>query len=54
MTSIDFGLDGLVATINGASRGIGEAIARAFADRGATVVLSSRKQEDLDRVEAAG
>ena len=50
MPVIDFGLEGLVATINGASRGIGEAIARAFAERGATVVLSSRNQDALDAV----
>jgi NAD(P)-dependent dehydrogenase (short-subunit alcohol dehydrogenase family) len=39
-----------VATVNGASRGIGEAIARAFAEHGATVVVSSRKQDALDAV----
>ena len=50
MPIVDFGLDGKVATINGASRGIGECIARAFAERGATVVLSSRRQDALDRV----
>jgi len=37
-----------VAIITGASRGIGSAIADALADRGARVVLSSRKQADLD------
>jgi NAD(P)-dependent dehydrogenase (short-subunit alcohol dehydrogenase family) len=47
---VDFGLEGRVATINGASRGIGESIARAFAERGATVVLSSRRQDALNRV----
>ncbi len=47
-----FRLDGRVALVTGASRGIGEAIARAFADAGAKVVLSSRKQEDLERVAA--
>jgi NAD(P)-dependent dehydrogenase (short-subunit alcohol dehydrogenase family) len=45
-----FDLDGRVALITGASRGIGEATARLLAEHGAHVVLSSRKQEDLDRV----
>jgi NAD(P)-dependent dehydrogenase (short-subunit alcohol dehydrogenase family) len=53
MPIVDFGLEGKVATINGASRGIGECIARAFAERGATVVLSSRRQDALDRVAAS-
>ena len=39
-----------VIVITGASRGIGEAIARACIDGGAKVVLASRKQADLDRV----
>ena len=39
-----------VIVITGASRGIGEAIARACVEAGARVVLASRKQADLDRV----
>jgi NAD(P)-dependent dehydrogenase (short-subunit alcohol dehydrogenase family) len=39
-----------VIVITGASRGIGEAIARAAVDAGARVALASRKQADLDRV----
>jgi NAD(P)-dependent dehydrogenase (short-subunit alcohol dehydrogenase family) len=39
-----------VIVVTGASRGIGEAIARACVDAGANVVLASRKQADLDRV----
>jgi NAD(P)-dependent dehydrogenase (short-subunit alcohol dehydrogenase family) len=39
-----------VALISGASRGIGQAIAEAYASAGARVVLASRKQAGLDEV----
>jgi NAD(P)-dependent dehydrogenase (short-subunit alcohol dehydrogenase family) len=51
--SVSFDLTGRVAVVTGASRGIGEAIARAFAERGAQVVVSSRKQEGCEAVAAA-
>ena len=47
-----FSLQGKVAIITGASRGIGAAIARAYAEAGAAVVLASRKQAPLDAVAA--
>ncbi len=47
---VDFSLTDRVAIITGASRGIGEAIAKTLAEYGAKVVLSSRKQEALDAV----
>jgi short-subunit dehydrogenase len=43
-------LNGKIAVVTGASMGIGEAIAKLFADEGAKVVLSSR---DAARAEAA-
>lgn len=48
-----FQLDEKVALITGASKGIGEAIARGLAEFGAKVVVSSRKQEAVDAVEAS-
>ncbi len=45
-------LDGKVALVTGASKGIGLAIARAYAEAGAKVMLSSRKQADLEKAAA--
>ncbi|MFN3579208.1 MAG: SDR family oxidoreductase [Pseudomonas sp.] len=53
-----FDLDGKVALVTGASRGIGESIAKLLAQQGAHVIVSSRKiegcQEVADAIVAAG
>lgn len=52
MTTNLFDLTGKVAVITGASKGIGEAIAHTYAAAGASVVVSSRKQDAVDAVAA--
>ena len=43
-------LAGRVVLVTGASSGIGEATAKAVAERGGVVLLVARRQEELDRV----
>lgn len=47
-----FRLDGQVALITGAGKGIGAGTARMFAEAGARLVIAARTREDLDKVAA--
>ncbi|WP_280233053.1 SDR family oxidoreductase [Nocardia cyriacigeorgica] len=53
-----FRLDGRVAVVTGAGRGLGAAIATGFAEAGADVVIAARTESELrevaDRIEAIG
>jgi NAD(P)-dependent dehydrogenase (short-subunit alcohol dehydrogenase family) len=49
---MEISLEGKVALVTGASRGIGKAIAGTFAGAGADVMLSSRKQDALEAAAA--
>ena len=48
-----FSLEGKVALITGASKGIGEAIAHFYANAGAKLIINSRNQDELDKVATA-
>jgi 7-alpha-hydroxysteroid dehydrogenase len=48
-----FRLDGKTAVVTGAGRGIGQAVALAFAEQGADVVVSARTEAEIDATAAA-
>jgi NAD(P)-dependent dehydrogenase (short-subunit alcohol dehydrogenase family) len=47
-----FRLDGRTAILTGVGPGVGEHVAKAYAELGANVVISARSQERLDRIAA--
>jgi NAD(P)-dependent dehydrogenase (short-subunit alcohol dehydrogenase family) len=47
-----FSLAGKSCVVTGASRGLGRAIALAFAEQGASVLLAARSRADLEKVQA--
>lgn len=51
--SMDLGLDGRVALVMGASRGIGRGIAAALAREGARVAIASRSREKIEEAASA-
>ena len=49
MTLPEFNLDGKVAIVTGASRGIGKAIALTLAEAGADIVATARTVKDIEK-----
>jgi 3-oxoacyl-[acyl-carrier protein] reductase len=50
---VELGIDGKVALVTGASKGLGLGVATALAQEGATVAISSRSSEQIDRAASA-
>ena len=53
MTQTQLSLSGKIALVTGGSQGIGLASAKAFADAGAIVYITGRRQEELDKAASA-
>ena len=47
-----FDLSGRVALVTGGSKGLGKAMARGFAEAGADVVMASRSEDELKKIDA--
>src|SRR3954451_288776 len=52
LPAMELGLDGKVALVTGASKGLGHGIAAALAAEGARVAISSRSKERIDAAAA--
>lgn len=52
MSDALFSVADRVTLVSGGSRGIGQALARGFADRGARVIITGRQQETIERAAA--
>jgi 3-oxoacyl-[acyl-carrier protein] reductase len=50
---VQFGIQGRIALVTGASKGLGLGVATALAEEGATVAISSRSRERIDHAASA-